>query len=207
MRHQLLLLLSVGLVIFFALMNVDAPSITGAFLVKETETTYAVKLHHIVNKFFGVAGLQFPAGSCGDIAEQLYANIAAQGLDETSGTITSGNSKLATISFDIDQIDTFGTLDMVKGPVLMDGNPEDSFISISAESIVRVPKEIKTTYYFLDIYGMSDGLFHVTHGSFSTPSVDCTFKSQAGQAVCDCNVHRVSGIRTGGITALRPLPE
>lgn len=207
MKHQLLLYLSVGLVVFFALLSMDEPSITGAAIEKETETTYAVKIHHIVNKFFDVAGLQFPEGNCGEIAKQLYAHIVSHSVDETAGFITSGTSRLATISFDMEQLDTFGTIDMIKGPVLMDDKPEDSFISISAEAIIRIPKEIKTTYYFMDLYGETDGVFQISRGSFSTPTADCTFAISNGKEECTCETHRVSGIRTGGITSLRPIPE
>ncbi len=208
MRHQLLILLSVGIVLFFFFINIgEKPSITGASLMEETERTYAVRLHHIANDFFEIDGLQFPEGGCGEIAQQLYSHIVSSSVDETSGFYTSGKSRLATLGFDMDQKDTFGTLDMIKGPVLMNGKPDDSFISISAEAIVRIPKEIKTTYYFMDLYGTSDGVFVVNRGSFSTPTADCSFVVNDGMADCKCNVHRVSGIRTGGITALRPIVE
>lgn len=206
MKHQLLVFLSIGMLLFFFLINIgEKPSITGASLIEETERTYAIKLHHIANDFFGISGLQFPGGGCGEIAQQLYSQIVSYSLDETSGFSTSGENRLATIGFDMDQKETFGTLDMIKGSVLMNNNPEDSFISISAEAIVRIPKEIKTTYYFMDLYGTSDGVFVVNRGSFSTPTADCSFVVKEGMADCKCNVHRVSGIRTGGITALRPI--
>lgn len=208
MRHQLLIFLSVGMIFFFILLNADLQignNITGAALVKETETTYAIALRHIVNEFFGIQGVQFPKGSCAEVARDLYAGIVSQSLNEQSGFITDGPNKLATISFDIEMLDIFGTVDMVKGPLIMNSEEVDSLITISTEAIIRVPKEIKTTYFFLDLYGTSEEVFQVTRGSFSTPSVDCSFVTRDGEAICDCDVHRVSGVRTGGITALRPL--
>lgn len=209
MKHQLLLVLSVGIIFFFVLLKADLPignNITGAALVEEeTETTYAIAMRHIVNKFFGIQGVQFPNGSCAEIARDLYARVVSHSLDETSGFTTDGPNKLATISFDIEQLDIFGTVDMVKGPLIMNKDGADSLITMSAEAIIRVPKEIKTTYFFLDLYGTTEETFQVTRGSFSTPSVDCSFITRDGQAICDCDVHRVSGVRTGGITALRPV--
>ncbi len=207
MKHQILLLLSVGIIFFFILLSIDMPgnNITGAALIKETETTYAIAMRHIVNKFFDIQGVQFPTGSCAEIARDLYVRVVSTSLDETSGFITDGPNKLATIGFDIEQLDIFGTVDMVKGPLIMDGEEADSLITISAEAIIRVPKEIKTTYFFLDLYGESEETFQVKRGSFSTPSVDCSFITRDGEAICDCDVHRVSGVRTGGITALRPV--
>lgn len=197
MKHQLLIFLSVGLVIFFALLNIKIPSPTGETIVKTTEDTYAIALDHVVNRFFNIAGIRFPQGTCGDVVRELYGNIAYESLTATAGFGTSGEHRLATVSFAIEPMDAFGTVDMVKSSIL-NGGEVDSFITMSVETIVRVPKDTRSTYLFIDLYGVSDDAFNVVHGLFSTPSVDCTFVTKEGVAVCDCKVHRIYGIEIGG---------
>jgi len=206
MRHQLLLLLSVGLVIFFALMNVDAPSLTGAAVTEERES-YAMVLHDIITSFFENTDINFPDGECGDIAQELYGNIAYTPLDTTAGYATTRDHRIATLNFVTDRTAKYGTVDMARGPEIIDDGITDSFISINTETIVRVPKEIRTTFFSMDLYGMANGEFVVTHGSFSTPSVDCTFVTRNHLAVCDCVSHPITGIRVAGITALRPIQQ
>jgi hypothetical protein len=201
MKHQLLLFLSIGVIFFFILLNVEIQgnNITGASIVKETETTYAIALDHLVNRFFNVQGIKFPIGTCGDIVRELYSNVAYEGMTATSGFGTNGQHRLATISFAIEPLDAFGTMDMVKSEIL-NGDNADSFITMSVETLVRVPKDTRSTYLFMDLYGISDGTFNVIHGEFSTPSVDCSFITRNGAAICDCNVHRIYGIEIGGET-------
>jgi hypothetical protein len=200
MKHQLLLFLTVGLVFFFILLNIRIPStITGATIEEPTENTYAIALDHLVNRFFNIEGIRFPLGACGEIVRELYANVAYEGLTTTSGFGTAGQHRLATISFAIEPMDAFGTIDMVKSSIL-DGENVDSFITMSAETLVRVPKDTRSTYLFMDLYGISDGTFNVIRGEFSTPSVDCSFVTRDGKAICDCNVHRIYGIEIGGET-------
>jgi hypothetical protein len=202
MKHQILLFLSVGVIFFFILLNIELPhgnNITGAAIIDETEDTYAIALAHLVNRFFNIQGIRFPIGSCGDVIRELYSNVAYEGLTATSGFSTDGQHRLATVSFAIEPIDTFGTIDMVKSSIL-NGENVDSFITMSAETIVRVPKDTRSTYLFMDLYGISDGAFNIIRGEFSTPSVDCSFITRDGVAICDCNVHRIYGIEIGGET-------
>ncbi len=197
MKHEILVFFSIGIVIFFALLKLELPSPTGEVVVKATGDTYAIALDHVVGKFFNVAGIEFPRGTCGDIARELYGNIAYQSLTATAGFGTRNEHRVATISFAIEPMDAFGTVDMVKSDVL-NGEDVDSFISMSAEMLVRVPKDTRSTYLFMDLYGVSEGAFNVMRGEFSTPSVDCSFINRNGIAICDCNVHRISGIEIGG---------
>ncbi len=203
MKHQLLLFLSVGIVLFFFLVNIDGkPSITGA-ATEEKEPSHAKVLDNIITNFFGDFHIDFPDGGCGDIAQELYGNIAYSPLDTTAGYGTTGSHRIATMNFVIDRTARYGTVDMAKGSDIIDDGQTDSFISINSESIVRVPKEVRTTYFSMDLYGLSEGQFVVTHGAFSTPSVDCTFITQNRMAICDCVSHSIVGIRVAGITALR----
>ncbi len=206
MRHQILISLSAGLVLFFALLNIHIPTGTPTGAVVEAETTYAFTINHLVKDFFDVEDVIFPIGSCGEVARELYGNIAYTPTDVTSGFSTRGPDRLATIDFVIDRIERFGTIDMAIGESMRLGKPLDSFISINAESIVRVPKDTRSTYYLMDLHASANGLLYITSGQFSTPSVDCDFTTKDGFAICDCQVHRIYGIETGGITALRPLP-
>lgn len=197
MKHQILLIISTALVVFFAVLQLDMPSPTGATIVKPTEGTYAIAIDHIVNRFFNVAGIRFPLGTCGDVVRELYGNVAYDSLSASSGFGSRGEHRLATVSFAIEQTDTFGTVDMVKSSIL-NGGDVNSFITMSVETIVRVPKDTRSTYLFMDLYGVSDGEFKVVHGGFSTPSVDCTFVTKEGTAICDCKAHRIYGIEIGG---------
>ena len=209
MKHQLLLFLSIGIIFFFVLLNIELPKggITGAAIVEETEDNYALKLSHLVNNFFEVNGIIFPLGDCGDITREMYKGLTRYAFSETAGYGTNGYHRLASISFDIDELDAFGTIDMAKGETLLKGDDADSFISINSEAIIRVPKELRSTFFLMDLYGNSGTYFTVTRGSFSTPSVECSFITRDGQAVCDCNVHSIYGIRTGGITGVKPFPN
>ena len=205
MKHQILLYLSAGLIIFFALLNIRMPSPTGAAadVTHAEEEAYAVDLNSIVKGFFGDISIDFPDGGCGDIAKELYGNIAYTPLDVSSGYGTTGPDRIATMNFVIDRTTKYGTLDMAKGSDVINDGLTDSFISINTETIVRVPKEIRTTFFAMDLYGTSDGDFIVMHGSFSTPSVDCKFVAKDGIAICNCASHPITGIRIAGIAVPR----
>jgi len=207
MRHPILISLSAGLVLFFALLNIHIPtgSPTGA-VVEETGSS-ALAIHTVITNFFEVQDLQFPAGACGDVAKELYENVAYSQMDTSAGFSTTGRDRIATMNFVIDRTARYGTVDMAKGKGIINDGPTDSFISLIPEAIVRVPKELRTTYYSMDLYGVSDGLLYIIHGSFSTPSVDCKFVAREGQAICDCASHTITGIRIAGITGLRPSEE
>ncbi|MBS3124874.1 hypothetical protein J4211_01310 [Candidatus Woesearchaeota archaeon] len=175
---------------------------TGA-VVKEN--SYALTLDDTVNRFFETYAVTFPQGSCGEVARQLYEQIALPALDTSDGFATQGPERLATINFVVKRTSHFGTLDMSKGKTL-NGN-EGGFLSINTETLVRVPKDQRSTYYFMDLYGIPQGTFIITKGSFSTPSVDCTFNNIQGRAVCNCSTHPISAIRSAGITTIRPARQ
>ncbi len=199
MKHQILVILSIGIIIFFTLINLDANTPTGATITKSQEANYAIGLSHVVNRFFDVEGIRFPLGACGDVVRELYGNIAYDSFTASTGFGTRGPHRLATISFAIEPTDVFGTVDLIKS-TLLNGGEVDSFITLSAETIVRVPKDTRSTYMFLDLYGISGTTFDVMRGEFATPSVDCSFTTKNGKAVCDCKAHRIYGIEIGGET-------
>lgn len=197
--------MSVGLVVFFALLSFKEPSITGAAITEENGKSHAMVLHNIITDFFGIQGINFPNGKCGDIAQELYGNIAFNSLDTSAGYGTTGPDRIATLNFVVDRTEKYGTVDMAKGSEIIQDGTTDSFISINTETIVRVPKEVRTTYFSMDLYGISNGAFMISHGSFSTPSVDCTFVTKNSMAICNCVSHPITGIRVAGITGLRPV--
>lgn len=193
------------MVVFFALMSMKEPFITGAASTEENVKSYAMVLDNVITNFFGIQGINFPNGKCGDIAQELYSNIAFSSLDTTAGYGTTGPDRIATLNFVVDRTEKYGTVDMAKGSEIIQDGTTDSFISINTETIVRVPKEVRTTYFSMDLYGISNGAFIISHGSFSTPSVDCTFITRNSMAICDCVSHPITGIRVAGITGLRPV--
>jgi len=204
MKHQLLLFFSVGIVLFFFLVSIDGkPSITGAATADEKGTSRAFVLNDFVKNFFGDIDIDFPDGGCGDIAQELYSTVAFSELDDTSGYSTTGRSRIATMNFVTGRTAKYGTLDMAKGSDVINDGMTDSFISLNSETIVRVPKEVRTTYFAMDLYGFSNNEFVVTHGTFSTPSVDCSFVTRNRMAICDCVSHTIRGIRIAGIAVPR----
>jgi len=208
MKHHWILYAAAGLVAFFTLLQIELPensTPTGAAITEETDNAYAVELHNIITDFFGINGIDFPDGNCGEVAKELYANIAFVSLDTTAGYGTTGSDRIATLNFVVGRTEKYGTLDMAKGNEIIGDGPTDSFISLNSEAVVRVPKEGRTTYFSMNLYGTSQGNFIATHGSFSTPSVDCKFVTRNGEAICDCNSHPITGIRIAGITGLRPV--
>ena len=205
MNHRILLFLTVTIVVLFALLTWRNPPESPTSAAVEDEG-YAYTVHDIVSNFFGIIDVQFPEGSCGEIAKGLYKSIAHTSMDQSSGFLTEGNDKLATVNFVIDRINDYGTIDMAKGRKVISDGSSDSFISMNAETIVRVPKEGRTTYFSMDLWGSSLGNFIVGYGRFSTPSVDCDFVNKNGKAACDCKAHTIMGIRVAGITSFRPPP-
>jgi len=204
MRHQLILFASVGIIMFFVLLNVNIPSPTGGFLTKtyaeEESQTYSMQLHRRAKNFFQVADIVFPPDSCGYMAQELYGNIAFKSVQVTEGFQTNGAERLSTLSFVVDFDDVFGTIDFVRSPRFLAEQNSDNLISISTEAIVRLPKSSRTTYYAMDLYGVSDTFYYVTRGRFSTPTVDCVFVVENGDTMCDCDIHTISGIAVAGIT-------
>ncbi len=208
MKFHWIIYVAAGLVAFFTLLQIEMPensTPTGASITEETDNAYAVELHNIIISFFGINGIDFPDGKCGDVAQELYANIAFTSLDTTAGYGTTGDDRIATLNFVVDRTEKYGTVDMAKGSEIIGDGPTDSFISINSEAIVRVPKEGRTTYFSMNLYGTSQGNFIVNHGSFSTPSVDCTFITRNREAICECISHPITGIRIAGITGFRPV--
>jgi hypothetical protein len=198
MKHQLLVLISVGIIIFFTLLNVDFPqqsnALTGAYTLdtNDEDNTYAVALHHVISDFFETSQLVFPTGSCGDIAKELFDEIAYTPIEQSTGFSTNKNERIATISFGLDR--TIGILDMMKSDTIL--QEADSMISMGAERVVRIPPDpMRITFFTMDLYGYSRGLFIINRGRLSTPSLNCTFVSRDGKAICDCRTHTVQDIK------------
>jgi len=212
MTHQLLVFITFFLVIFFALLNIHVPlshSPTGAVVNDDASDTtnhaYALALDGVVSAFFNTQTIAFPQGDCGDVARDLYNTIAFTSVDTSSGFVTRGPDRVATLNFVTDRTARYGTLDLVNGPSLIGDEGTTSFLSINTETIVRVPKEVRTTYFSLDLYGTTNTQFHVTRGKFSTPSLDCSFVSTGDIALCNCKAHSITGIRVAGITGVRAV--
>lgn len=176
----------------------DGTSITGGAIIGDTQS-YSHTPSHKIHDFFNIHGVIFPANNCGEIALDLYNNIADKSADDMAGFMTSGTNKAATINFILDRIRLVGTIDMIKGSQLIGDHFSDSMISINTEAVVRTPKDTRKTFFNMDLYGITNQYFHVQRGRFSTPSLDCTFISQNGQAVCDCKAHSIRDIAVAGI--------
>lgn len=198
MKH-LALLGIVGMLGLLSLFLLASSAITGDFVISGEST--AVNLDALVTGFFGVDSVRFPTGGCGDVARQLYTDVATPSLDVSTGFQTLGGNSLSTINFVIDRTERLGTLDMGKGIALVKGVDGDSFISLSVDAVVRVPKAIRVTGMTLNLHGMHQRDFVVTSGAFTTPAFDCAFRSQAGRAVCDCAMHPQQGLSTESVGA------
>ncbi len=207
MKHQILLYLSVGVMFFFALLNVELPhgnGITGAATEEAEQKTYAFSLSTLISRFFNVEDVIFPVGSCSDIASDIYSSIAYKPVDTTVGFSTNGKERLATINFIIDRQVYMGTMDLISSPSLLGKENADGMISFNTEAAIHLPHDERTTYFVMDLYGNTRGMFVVNRGRFSTPSADCAFVVNNGKALCDCKTHTISGIKIGGITAFLP---
>jgi len=172
--------------------------------------TRAYSLHSHAMDFFGTSEIVFPPSQCSQTLSDLYDSIARPQLDVSTGFKTSGSERLSTLSFVIDRTEKYGTADFVKSPTFIYPHV-NSLISINTEAVVRVPKETRTTYVLMDLYGSSNptprgSLFFVHGGRFSTPTVDCFLVYVNGRTVCDCDVHSIQGIAIGGVTS-SPVAE
>lgn len=206
MKHQLYTLLTIGVVICFAILQFgESPRVTGAAVVEERGSdAYAVTLHHLLTQFFNVNSIRFPANACAPITESLYTNIAHTPINVNVGYSTQGPERVKTFSFITGRTIHYGTADFVKGTPIINDGESDSLVSLNVESIVRVPKDERTTYLFIDFYGNTQGSEYVVNkGRFATPSTECAFIVRNGNAYCDCEAHTISGISVAGITAYR----
>jgi|GEM_PF-1791009 len=178
-------------------------SITGNIV--EGSSMYS--LHSHAMDFFKTSEIVFPPSVCGQSLQDLYDEVARAPLDVSTGFKTTGSERLSTLSFVVDRTEKYGTADFVKSPTFIYPNV-DGLISINTEAVVRVPKETRTTYVVMDLYGASSrsSLFEVKGGRFSTPSVDCFFVNIYNRTVCDCDVHSIQGIAIGGVTS-SPIVE
>lgn len=197
---KLVIYISVAFVLLGVLFVSDN-SITGRIV----DDTMAYSLHSHAMDFFGTSEIVFPPSVCSQTLSDLYDDVARSSLDVSTGFITTGSERLSTLSFVIDRTEKYGTADFVKSPTFIYRHV-DSLITINTEAVVRVPKETRTTYVVMDLYGSSSqtsrgSLFLVQGGRFSTPSVDCFFVYVNGRTVCDCDVHSIQGIAIGGVTS------
>lgn len=191
MRNELLLV-AIGLVVFFVLLNLaPGESFTGAATAETND--YAYTLNHVVTKFFGITSIIFPE-DCGSVAQELYESVAFEPIPELAGFSTVGPDRAATLNFVVDPLRSLGTLDLYKGDILASGQDFDSKISIRTEAAARVPKGIRVNFFTLNLYGVSEGLFVVKRGSFSTPSLACEFNVVNGANICNCNPHSIRDI-------------
>lgn len=158
--------------------------------------TYAYSLNDRVTNFFEVYAVEFPRGTCTRVIEELYSNIAYPITDTTSGFKTTAKERIATINFGVETLESLGTIDLVKGKTLTGKDTADSFLTMHAESIVRLPREDRRTFLSMELYGESKELLKITRGKFSTPSIDCEFESQNGVADCKCVTHALEGVVT-----------
>ncbi len=200
MKHQFLIFATAGLVVFFALLNVNMPSITGRYVQESHVDVRAVTLNDIVKDFYGVRYIDFPAGGCGDVAASLYDDVFLRPVDDTAGFSSVGAERIATVNFVIDRTERLGTLDMM----LKSNGGEDAILNVNAEAVVVIPKQTRSTFMLMDLYGTLGDHFYVTRGRFSIPSLDCTFITNDDQTICDCKVHSISGISVAGITSSTP---
>ncbi len=176
----------------------NGTSITGGAVIGSAKT-YAHTPADRINTFFDIAGVVFPAGDCGEVARGLYESTVNKPANEMVGFGTEGPNKAATVNFVLDRIRHFGTVDMIKGRVLINDPVSDSMITVNSEAIVRTPKETRKTFYNLDLYGVTNQFFYVQRGRFAMPSLDCTFFNKEGRAVCDCETHSIRDIAVAGI--------
>ena len=197
MKHKLIAALLLIKSFILLIIVLGSTSITGGSVIRDAG--YANTPADRVHEFFGVGGVVFPIGNCGDIAQGLYESTISTPANEMVGFKTEGPSRAATVNFVLDRIRHFGTIDMIKGASIIDDPYADSMISINTEAVVRTPKETRKTFYNMDLYGITNQFFYVHHGRFATPSLDCKFVNQDGQAICDCQVHSIRDIAVAGI--------
>jgi len=201
MKHQAIIFISVGLVFFFVLLNIDIRTPTGA----ATSETHAKSLDHVVDEFFNIETIKFPNGACGQIVKDIYNNIALTPLDVKTGFMTEGYEKIASLNFVTDRTRRFGTMDLVYGASTLAADNADSMIATSVSSVVAVPKRSRANFVNMDLYGHTiNGVFYVNKGRFSIPSTECIFVVSNGDAFCECDSHAIASMEIAGITAARP---
>ncbi|MBW2972929.1 hypothetical protein KY346_00895 [Candidatus Woesearchaeota archaeon] len=198
MNHKLITALLLIKSFILLIIVLGSTSITGGSVIGDVAGS-ANRPADKVHEFFGIGGVVFPIGDCGDIAHGLYESTISTPANEMVGFNTEGPSRAATVNFVLDRIRHFGTIDMIKGASLIDNPRADSMISINTEAVVRTPKETRKTFYNMDLYGITNQFFYIQHGRFATPSLDCKFVNQDGQAICDCKVHSIRDIAVAGI--------
>ena len=193
---QLVTLGIVGMLGLVFLFMLSSSAITGNFVI--TGEPHPTVLDDIVTQFFNTESVQFPSGNCGTILSQLYSDIAFTPMDTRAGFTTA---TLTTLNFVIDRTARMGTLDLGKGRMLTNGAPADGFINIDTSAIVRVPKALRATNFRTHLYGLMGKSFTITHGAFSTPSVDCTFTTDNGKARCTCESHAQEGLEEASVSS------
>jgi len=188
MRHPVIITLSFFFITLFTLLQLDMrmPTITGAVIAEEEPALYAHTLDHVANKLLGTVTFQFPS-SCGQTAQELYDSIAHLPLEVTSGFRTNGENRVASLNFGMDRY--LGTVDIVTGN-LNQNNPEETLLSLGAHSTIRMPPGIaRITFLRMNLYGNRNGIFVISRGDFSTPSLDCAFTVTGGKTECTCEAH------------------
>ena len=193
MKYEYLVIATAGIIIFLLALNIKIPGgLTGAATIDAE--SYAYTLQNIIQNFYGIYDIRFPKGTCTQIAEQLYLDLAMQPMTVTSGYDTNGNERVATLTFGIDR--HIGIADMVKGRSLTNDPESDSMLAIHTETVVRIPPDpVRMTFYNMELHGTTTGNFIVNRGSFSTPTLDCSFISVRGIAQCQCETHPQQGIQ------------
>ena len=175
MQHQTLINVILVALLIAAVLTMRAPSPTGATVDLTESDVNAKRLHDDVKSFFDVQAVLFPNGACGDVAMQLYEDVALRPLDTSTGFSNPGPERISSTNFVIDRLRRYGTLDMIRGENLLEDYDADSALSLSVESVVAVPKAQRMNFLSLDLFGESNGLFLVKRGRFATPSFECIF--------------------------------
>lgn len=183
------------LIVALALTISRTSSPTTLAIRQSEEQTYAHTLNDRITTFFEVYALDFPRATCTNVVEELYTTLAYLPTEITGGYRTHSKERIATINFGVEPLEALGTADLIKGTSLI-GDKDDSFISINAQSVMRLARENRYTFLKMNLYGTSKELFTIKHGTFSTPSLDCSFTAEDGIAECECKAHSIEGVVT-----------
>lgn len=192
MKYEYLIIAITGILVFLLALNVKIPGqVTGAVTAEKEESSYGYTVHSIIQEFYGIYDVDFPQGTCTQIAKQLYYDIALKAITASNGYNTKSVERIGMLTFSSGK--NTGLLDMVKGRSLTNDPDSDSMISVHTETVVRLPpdRSSRRTFFNLEIHGNAAGNFVVNSGSFSTPALDCTFASLRGVAHCECQTHPV----------------
>jgi len=191
-------------VLLLIVVALEGDSITGLIISENT----ALTLDDHATKFFEVKNIVFPYGDCMQSIQDIYGDVAYVPIDASTGYLSQGYDRFGTLSFVVERHELYGTMDFIKSPKFLAEKGADSQISVSSEAIVRVPKAIKRTYFVMDLLGVTQNeILHITKGRLSTPTADCIFWAQNGEASCQCNTHTIMGIAVGGVTAAPRVEE